>query len=270
MADPSFASWLQPSVEIASAGLFFAVGAAGVVLGARVLRQVNESEGSPTIPKERLEEARFVWRTGGVLVHDRYGVPSAYAAGGLTVEVCDECLVIRRSFRTPLELHFGEIESLERIRRSLGAHTTRLHRGVGRSRIDLNLEPEQHEALLRWHESRARVDRLRLHLAEARELDFGDERRVLALRPGGDDAWTVVRGVSEQLEPASHMIVERRSDGGALHHLRGMGRRLVPRRLRLTPTWTQRMAALPQVFVLGREVAWPELCQALDGARTYR
>ena len=216
------------------------------------------------------EEARFVWRTGGVLVHDRYGVPSAYAAGGLTVEVCDERLIIRRSFRKPLELHFSEIEGLERIRRSLGAHTTRLHRGVGRSRIDLNLEPEQHEALLRWHASRESVDRLRLQLAEVRELDFGSHARVLALRPGGDDAWTVVRGVSESLEPASQMIVERQSEGGALHHLRGMGRRLDARRMRLTPSWRGRLRALPQVFVLGREVAWPELWQALEGARTYR
>lgn len=256
---------------MSAAGVFFLLGAVSAALGGTLLkaaaRGIPEDDSASAVDDG---ESRFVWRTGGVLVNDHYGVPAPYAGRSLTVEVKDEALIIRRPFRRFVRLHFSEIEGLERIRRTLGAHTTRLHRGVGRSRIDLNLEPEEHACLDRWHSSRAQVERMELNIADARDLVFVNTQRVLALRTHDESPWTVVRGVSEQLVPATEMILERRHDDRALHHLRGRGYRLLTKSHRLEPSWTTRLLALPQVFVLGCEVPWMELRQELEGTTAYR
>jgi hypothetical protein len=271
MGDPSATVDLGQSFGASTLGMAFVLGAVTAALGTGLMQSVAASmsqRGPESDPDEG--EARYMWRTGGVMVHDRYGVPSAYSARSLRVEVRNESLVIRRPFRSGMQLHWRDIERLERIRRSLGAHTTRLHRGVGRSRIDLNLEPEEHVALQRWHGTRGRVERMQLRLAEARELVFEQGDRVLALRTHDESPWTLVRGVTEQVALAKEMTLERHREDRALHHLGGRGHPLVASVQRVNRHWKGRLVALPQVFVLGREVPWPELRRELEGARAYR
>lgn len=251
----------------------FVLGAAGAMLGALVAGALAEGDRLAREDEEGGEgvEPRVRWRTGGVLVHARWGVPTVHRHGTLALELYGERLAIRRTWGRPLWVHWRELESIRRVRRTLGGPITRLDRGVDRPRIDLDLDDAEHEAFGHWFKSRQEVERRRVEIVEARELDVGGGPRILALRRPADPPWWIVRGVPLAFDPRRELVLERYVSTRALSWVASVGRAVRVRRHRLDQATAARVRALPEVVALDDEVVEPELMRRLDEHdRVYR